>query len=106
MLWARDSASIFVLMNEGTFATGAHMFEMPIVRVTLASGAAERVVAAHGQLFDERQRATAARSRIAPSRLGRWATSSCTSSSRARGHASRDVNPELERARARRAASR
>ena len=44
MQWARDSASIFVLMNEGTFAAGAHMFEMPIVRVTLASGAAARVV--------------------------------------------------------------
>jgi dipeptidyl aminopeptidase/acylaminoacyl peptidase len=42
--WARDSQSIFVLMNEGTFATGAHMFEMPIVRVTVASGAATRVV--------------------------------------------------------------
>jgi dipeptidyl aminopeptidase/acylaminoacyl peptidase len=44
MQWARDSASIFVLMNEGTFATGAQMFEMPIVRVTLASGVATRVV--------------------------------------------------------------
>jgi dipeptidyl aminopeptidase/acylaminoacyl peptidase len=44
MQWARDSQSIFVLMNEGTFATGAHMFEMPIVRVTVASGTASRVV--------------------------------------------------------------
>ena len=40
MQWARDSASIFVLMNEGTFATGAHMFEMPVVRVNAATGAA------------------------------------------------------------------
>ena len=31
-------------MNEGTFATGAHMFEMPIVRVIIASGRAERIV--------------------------------------------------------------
>ena len=38
MLWARDSRSIFALMNEGTFATGAHMFEMPIVRISLADG--------------------------------------------------------------------
>jgi dipeptidyl aminopeptidase/acylaminoacyl peptidase len=44
MVWAPDSTSLFVLMNEGTFATGAHMFEMPIVRVRLDSGAAERVV--------------------------------------------------------------
>jgi dipeptidyl aminopeptidase/acylaminoacyl peptidase len=44
MTWAPDSQSIYVLMNEGTFATGEHMFEMPIVRVTLASGEAQRVV--------------------------------------------------------------
>lgn len=44
MLWAPDSASIYVLMNEGTFATGAHMFEMPIVRVDIATGTADRVV--------------------------------------------------------------
>jgi dipeptidyl aminopeptidase/acylaminoacyl peptidase len=44
MLWAPDSQSIYVLMNEGVFATGAHMFEMPIVRVRLDSGHAERIV--------------------------------------------------------------
>ena len=43
ILWAPDSQSLFVTMNEGTFATGAQMFEMPIVRVTLADGKAERV---------------------------------------------------------------
>ncbi len=43
ILWAPDNQSLFVTMNEGTFATGAHMFEMPIVRVTLADGKAERV---------------------------------------------------------------
>jgi dipeptidyl aminopeptidase/acylaminoacyl peptidase len=45
MTWAPDSRSMYVLMNEGTFATGAHMFEMPIVRVWIDSGKAERVVA-------------------------------------------------------------
>jgi dipeptidyl aminopeptidase/acylaminoacyl peptidase len=44
MVWAPDSRSLFVLANEGTFATGAHMFEMPIVRVHVDSGNAERVV--------------------------------------------------------------
>jgi len=43
ILWAPDGQSLFVTMNEGTFATGAHMFEMPIVRVTLADGKAERL---------------------------------------------------------------
>jgi dipeptidyl aminopeptidase/acylaminoacyl peptidase len=44
MIWARDSRSILALMNEGTFATGAHMFEMPVMRITVDSGAAERMV--------------------------------------------------------------
>lgn len=42
-VWAPDSRAIFVTMNEGTFATGAGMFEMPIVRVNLADGNAERL---------------------------------------------------------------
>ena len=44
MLWARDSNSILALMNEGTFATGEHMFEMPVVRISIRDGKAERVV--------------------------------------------------------------
>jgi dipeptidyl aminopeptidase/acylaminoacyl peptidase len=44
MLWTPDSKSLFVLMNEGTFATGEHMFEMPVVRVAVDSGVAQRVV--------------------------------------------------------------
>jgi dipeptidyl aminopeptidase/acylaminoacyl peptidase len=44
MQWARDNQSIFVLMNEGTFATGAQMFEMPVVRVPLSGGTPARVV--------------------------------------------------------------
>jgi dipeptidyl aminopeptidase/acylaminoacyl peptidase len=43
ILWAPDGRSLLVTMNEGTFATGAQMFEMPIVRVTLADGKAERL---------------------------------------------------------------
>jgi dipeptidyl aminopeptidase/acylaminoacyl peptidase len=35
---------LYVLMNEGTFATGQHMFEMPVVRVSIEGGLAERVV--------------------------------------------------------------
>ena len=42
-VWARDSRSLFVTMNEGTFAAGAQMFEMPIVRVALDTGTATRV---------------------------------------------------------------
>jgi len=42
-VWAPDGRAVFVTMNEGTFATGAGMFEMPIVRVNLADGKAERL---------------------------------------------------------------
>jgi dipeptidyl aminopeptidase/acylaminoacyl peptidase len=44
MVWAGDSESLYVLMNEGTFATGRQMFEMPIVRVNVDRGTAEAVV--------------------------------------------------------------
>lgn len=43
LLWTPDSRAVYVTMNEGTFATGAHMFEMPVVRVSLADGTATRV---------------------------------------------------------------
>jgi dipeptidyl aminopeptidase/acylaminoacyl peptidase len=42
LLWTPDSSAIYVTMNEGTFATGAHMFEMPVVRVSLTDGKAVR----------------------------------------------------------------
>ncbi|MEO8679005.1 MAG: S9 family peptidase [Vicinamibacterales bacterium] len=41
-VWARDGQSVFLTMNEGTFATGAEMFEMPVVRLTIADGKAMR----------------------------------------------------------------
>jgi dipeptidyl aminopeptidase/acylaminoacyl peptidase len=43
ILWQPDSQAVYVTMNEGTFATGAHMFEMPVVKVTLADGKAARL---------------------------------------------------------------
>jgi dipeptidyl aminopeptidase/acylaminoacyl peptidase len=44
MVWARDSQSLYVTMNEGTFATGAQMFEMPVVEVAMSDGKAARLV--------------------------------------------------------------
>ena len=43
ILWAPGNQAVYVTMNEGTFATGAHMFEMPVVKVTLSDGKAERL---------------------------------------------------------------
>jgi dipeptidyl aminopeptidase/acylaminoacyl peptidase len=42
-VWMPDGRSLLVTMNEGTFANRAQMFEMPIVRVSLADGTAERL---------------------------------------------------------------
>ena len=41
--WAPDSRSIYLQANDGTFASGEHVFEQPIVRVSVADGRAERV---------------------------------------------------------------
>jgi dipeptidyl aminopeptidase/acylaminoacyl peptidase len=43
VVWARDSRALFVTMNEGTFATGKGMFEMPVVRVPLSGETPHRV---------------------------------------------------------------
>jgi dipeptidyl aminopeptidase/acylaminoacyl peptidase len=43
MQWMPDSQALLVTMNEGTFAAGAGMFEMPIVRVSLPDGKTERL---------------------------------------------------------------
>lgn len=43
ILWTPDSQALYVTMNEGTFATGAGMFQMPVVRVSLSDGAAARL---------------------------------------------------------------
>ena len=43
LVWARDGRSVYVLANDGTFAKGEHMFEQPIVRVSIENGRAERL---------------------------------------------------------------
>ena len=42
-VWARDSRSIFLQANDGTFGRAEHMFEQPVVRLTVADGKAARV---------------------------------------------------------------
>ncbi len=43
-VWAPDSRSIYLEANDGTFGRGEHMFEQPVVRLTVAGGRAARVV--------------------------------------------------------------
>jgi dipeptidyl aminopeptidase/acylaminoacyl peptidase len=42
-VWAPDSRSIYLEANDGTFGRGAHMFEQPVVRLSVADGRAERL---------------------------------------------------------------
>jgi dipeptidyl aminopeptidase/acylaminoacyl peptidase len=42
-VWAPDSRSIYLQANDGTFGRAEHMFEQPVVRLTIADGRAERV---------------------------------------------------------------
>jgi dipeptidyl aminopeptidase/acylaminoacyl peptidase len=44
-VWSADSTSIFLQANDGTFGRGEHMFEQAIVRLNVADGRAEPVVA-------------------------------------------------------------
>jgi dipeptidyl aminopeptidase/acylaminoacyl peptidase len=50
MVWARDSRSIYLTANDGTFGRGEHMFEQPVVRVSVEDGRATQVV--DGQTVD------------------------------------------------------
>jgi dipeptidyl aminopeptidase/acylaminoacyl peptidase len=61
-VWARDSRSIYLQANDGTFGRAQHMFEQPVVRLTVADGRAERLgtgpsVAFFISLSDEGRRA-------------------------------------------------
>jgi dipeptidyl aminopeptidase/acylaminoacyl peptidase len=42
-VWAPDSRSIFLQANDGTFGRADHMFEQPVVRLTVADGRAVRL---------------------------------------------------------------
>ena len=42
-VWSADSSAIYLEANDGTFGRGAHMFEQPIVRLSIADGKASRL---------------------------------------------------------------
>jgi dipeptidyl aminopeptidase/acylaminoacyl peptidase len=43
IVWAPDSRSIYLEANDGTYSRGDHMFEQPIVRLSVADGKTERL---------------------------------------------------------------
>ena len=42
-VWSPDARSIYLEANDGTFGRGEHMFEQPVVRLSVADGHAERL---------------------------------------------------------------
>lgn len=95
MVWAADSKSLYVLMNEGTFATQAHMFEMPTVRVAIDSGDVDRVVpgaVVNYGLSLSRDGRTLAYRQVTPRSMGELVVRDLPTG---RTKALTDVNPEL-----------
>ncbi len=95
MTWAPDGKSLYVLMNEDTFATQDHMFEMPIVRVDVASGTSDRVVS--GPIVDysmsvSRDGRTLAYREVEPRSMGEVIVRDVATG---RTRKITDVNPEL-----------
>ena len=56
-VWARDSRSIFLQANDGTFGRADHMFEQPVVRLTVADGTGGAPgIRSDGRVLDQPQR--------------------------------------------------
>ncbi|OLC84851.1 MAG: hypothetical protein AUH72_00705 [Acidobacteria bacterium 13_1_40CM_4_65_8] len=93
--WARDSKSVYLLATDGTFGRREHMFEQPIVRVSIESGKAERFdrgAAANYSLTISRDGARLAHRVVEPQTMGDVFVTDAAS-----GRATKitDVNPEL-----------
>jgi dipeptidyl aminopeptidase/acylaminoacyl peptidase len=94
-VWSPDSRSIYLQANDGTFGRGEHMFEQPVVRLTVAGGGVERVGSGPTVAFaislsgDGR---TAAYKSVAPRSMGEVAV---MDTSTGRATTITDLNPEL-----------
>jgi dipeptidyl aminopeptidase/acylaminoacyl peptidase len=95
--WLPSSDAVIVTMNEGTFATGAGMFEMPAVRVNLADGKADRFgeprAAVHYNLSLSRDGRTLAYREVGARDMGHLVVMDVATKKMRRLV---DVNPELQ----------
>ena len=94
-LWTPDSRSILLQANDGTFARSEHMFEQPIVRLSVADGKAARLGSGPTVAFSISQSADGgwlAFKSVAARSMGELAVMD-TASGRVTTIA--DVNPEL-----------
>jgi dipeptidyl aminopeptidase/acylaminoacyl peptidase len=94
-VWARDSQSIYLQANDGTFSRGEHMFEQPIVRVSLADGKAAPISAGPTVAYSLSRSADGAR--LAYKAVGARTMGDVAVMDTANGRVTTitDVNPEL-----------
>ena len=94
-VWARDSRAIYLQANDGTFGRADHMFEQPIVRLTVADGKAARVGPSPTVAFSISRSSDGAR--LAYKSVEARTMGDVTVMDTASGHAATitDVNPEL-----------
>jgi dipeptidyl aminopeptidase/acylaminoacyl peptidase len=95
-VWSTDSRSILLVANDGTFSRGEHMFEQPIVRLSVADGKASRLGSEPTVAFSIGRSADGSRlafKSVAARTMGEVAVME-TSSGRVTTIA--DVNPELK----------
>ena len=94
-VWAPDSRSIFLQANDGTFGRADHMFEQPVVRLTVADGRATRLGSGPTVAYSISRGDDA--SRLAFKSVGARDMGDVTVMDVATGRVTRitDVNPEL-----------
>jgi dipeptidyl aminopeptidase/acylaminoacyl peptidase len=94
-VWAKDSQSIYLQANDGTFSRGEHMFEQPIVRVSVADGKAVRAIAGPTVAYSISRSADG--SRLAYKSVGARTMGDVAVMETANGKVATitDVNPEL-----------
>ncbi|MEP6767279.1 MAG: S9 family peptidase [Acidobacteriota bacterium] len=94
IVWARDGRSVYVLANDGTYASAEHMFEQPIVRVDVEDGRSERIA---GAALVYSLSASADGSRLAFREVGRRSMGDVSILNLVSGKSVKltDVNPEL-----------
>ncbi len=94
-VWSKDSHSIYLQANDGTFGRAEHMFEQPVVRLTVADGKATRVGAGPTVAFSISRSgdgATLAFKSVGARTMGDVAVMDAASG---RATTITDVNPEL-----------
>lgn len=96
VVWSPDSRSIFLVANDGTFSRGEHMFEQPIVRLSVVDGTASRLGSEATVAFSIGRSADGARLAFKSVAARTMGEVSVMDASTGRVTTIADVNPELK----------